>query len=162
MLKNQKKEIEVEKDGKKRIQVVIKNVRGTEEEKEMTAGKEGIEMVKVIEVGTGEKRRVGRTEIGNEGEIKKQIEKEREKDMKGVKKETPVGKGGKRGNVRTGIEGKKGQSTGTETRKEKDGKTETNWIKKIKILTNMKDGEARGMTRKIEIQIEGRNVQKMR
>ena len=59
--------------------------------------------------------------------------------------------------MRTGIEKEKRQKTEIETRSENDGKkkTETDWIKKIKILTKMKEGEVIDMTR-------GRSAQKMR
>lgn len=148
MPRDQKKETEVEKDRKKR-KVVIKNVTGTEEEKEMMTG------VKAMKEGT---------ETGNEEEIKMEKEREKQTDVKEAKIETPAERGGKRGNGRIGTEVKKSQRAGRETRSENDGKkkTEIDWIKKIKILIKMKGGEVIDMTRKIEILIEGGSAQKMR
>ena len=107
-------------------------------------------MMNLTEVETGEKRKVARTEAGNGEEIKKGKREEKQTDMKEVETEIP--------------EKKKRQSTGRETRNENDGKkkTETDWIKRIKILTKMNEGEVIDMTRKIDIQIEGRSAQKMR
>lgn len=148
MPRDQKKETEVEKDRKKR-KVVIKNVTGTEEEKEMMT------RVKAMKEGT---------ETGNEEEIKMEKEREKQTDVKEAKIETPAERGGKRENGRIETEVKKSQRAGRETRSENDGKkkTEIDWIKKIKILIKMKGGEVIDMTRKIEILIEGGSAQKMR
>ena len=78
MLKDQKKGIVLEIDGKKR-KVEIKIVIETKEEKErmrrleirIEAVKEEREMVNMTEVETGEKRKVVRAETENEEEIKK-------------------------------------------------------------------------------------------
>lgn len=161
MLKDQKKETEVEKGGKKR-KVVIKNMIGTEEEKEMPrrvktrreAVTEATEMVNETEVETEEKRRVVRTEIGNEEKKKKVKRGEKQKDVKEAEIGTQARRGGKRGTTR--IEEKTRQRTGIETRTENDGRKETDWIKKIKILTKTIDGEV------IETPIEGRIGRKMK
>ena len=161
---------EVEKNGRKR-KVVIKNVIGIEEEKEMMrrvkgrreVKKEGREMVNGIEVETEERRRAVRTEIESEEGIKREKGGERWKDVKEAEIETLGERRVKRWNGKIGIEEKKGQRTGRET-SENEGKkrTEIDWTMKIKILTTTKGGEVINMTRKIMIQIEGRSIQKMR
>lgn len=118
-------------------------------------------MVNMTEVETGEKRKLVKTETEKEEEIRKGKREEKQTDMKEVEMEIPAGRGEKRGNVRTGIEKEKRPRTGKETRTENDGKkkTETDWIKKVKILTKMKEREVIDTTR---IQIEGRSAQKMK
>lgn len=97
-------------------------------------------MVKMTEVETGEKRKLVKTETENEEEIRRGKREEKQIDMKEVEMEIPAGRGEKRGSVRTGIEKEKRPRTGKETRNEngEKKKTETDWIKKIKILTKMK------------------------
>ena len=157
MLKDQKRRTEVKIDGKKR-KVEIKIMLEREEEKEkmkrlearIDTVKEKREMVNMTEVMTGEKRKVMRTDTRKGEEIKKGKREEKQTDMKEVETEIP--------------EKKKRPRTGRETRSENDGKkkTETDWIKKIKILTKVNEGEVIDTTRKIKIRIEGRSTQKMR
>lgn len=157
MLKDQKRRTEVKIDGKKR-KVEIKIMLEREEEKEkmkrlearIDTVKEKREMVNMTEVMTGEKRKVTRTDTRKGEEIKKGKREEKQTDMKEVETEIP--------------EKKKRPRTGRETRSENDGKkkTETDWIKKIKILTKVNEGEVIDTTRKIKIRIEGRSTQKMR
>lgn len=118
-------------------------------------------MVNMTEVETGEKRKLVKTETEKEEEIRKGKREEKQTDMKELEMEIPAGRGEKRGNVRTGIGKEKRPRTGKETRTENDGKkkTETDWIKKVKILTKMKEREVIDTTR---IQIEGRSAQKMK
>jgi len=118
-------------------------------------------MVNVTEVETGEKTKLVKTETENEEEIRKGKKEEKQTDMREIEIEIPAGRGEKGGSTRAGIENEKRQKTGKETRNENDEKkkTETDWIKKIKILTKMKEREVIDMTR---IQIEGRSAQKMR
>lgn len=105
-------------------------------------------MVNMTEGMTGEKRKVMRTDTRKGEEIKKGKREEKQTDVKEVETEIP--------------EKKKRQRTGTRSENDGKKKTETDWIKKIKILAKVNEGEVIDTTRKIKIQKEGRSTQKMR